>query len=68
MKYRQKYWLEWLVMVLWQPLDQSPIAIQASKALNRQSSGENHKRTRQGVSVKLESYIYKTCLVHATNN
>jgi len=26
-----------------------------------------HKRTRQGVSAKLESYIYKTCLVRATN-
>ena len=25
-------------------------------------------RTQQEVSAKLESYIYKTCLVHATNN
>ena len=47
---------------------QSPIAIQASKALIRQSSGENHKRTRQGVSAKLESYIYKVHMVRATNN
>jgi len=47
---------------------QSLIAIQASKALSRQSSGENHKRTRQGVSAKLESYIYKVHMVHATNN
>ena len=59
--------------LLWQPLDtksnsQSPIATQASKALSRQLSEENHKRTQQGVSTKLESYIYTTCLVHATNN
>jgi len=41
---------------------------QASKALSKESSGENHKRTWQGVSAKLESYLYKTCLVCATNN
>jgi len=29
---------------------------------------EVYKRTWQGVSAKLESYIYKTCLVYATNN
>ena len=47
---------------------QSPIATQASKALSRQSSGENHKRTRQGVSAKLESYIYKVHMVCATTS
>ena len=47
---------------------QSPIATQVSKALSRQSSGKNHKRTRQGVSAKLESYIYKVHMVRATNN
>ena len=45
---------------------QSSIATQASKALSRQSSRENYKRTRQGVSAKLESYIYKVHMVHAT--
>ena len=46
----------------------SPIATQASKALSRQSSGENYKKTWQGASTKLESYIYKIHLVWATNN
>ena len=27
-----------------------------------------HKRTQQGVSAKLESYIYKVLMVCATNN
>ena len=45
---------------------QGPIATQVSKALSRQSSEENHKRTRQGVSTKLESYIYRIHMVHAT--
>ena len=29
---------------------------------------EDHKRTRQGVSAELLSYIYKLHMVHATNN
>ena len=29
---------------------------------------EVYKRTQQGVSSILESYLYKTCLAHATNN
>ena len=29
---------------------------------------EVHKRTQQGVSAKLESYIYKVYMVCATNN
>ena len=41
---------------------------QVSKALSRQSSGKNHKKTQQGVSTKLEFYIYKVHMVHATNN
>jgi len=41
---------------------------QAVKLSVKQLSGEGHKRTQQGVSAKLESLIYKTCLVHATNN
>ena len=47
---------------------QSPIATQASKALSRQSSGENHKRTQQGVSAKLESYIYRIHMVYAISS
>ena len=47
---------------------QSPIATQVSKALSRQSSRENHKRTQQEVSAKLESYLYKVLMVRATNN
>ena len=39
-----------------------------SKTLSRQSSGENQKRTQQGVSAKSECYIYKVHMVHATNN
>ena len=39
-----------------------------SKALNRQLSRENHKRTQQGVSAKLESYIYKVHMVCATTS
>ena len=29
---------------------------------------EVHKRTQQGVSAKLESYIYVLYMVHANNN
>ena len=31
----------------------------------KQSSGEKHKRTQQGASAKLESYLYCYMLVHA---
>ena len=41
---------------------------QVVKLSVKQSSGEKHKRTRQGVSAKLESYIYKVHMVHATNS
>ena len=47
---------------------QSPIVTQASKAFSRQSSQGNHKRTRQGVSAKLKSYIYRIHMVHATSS
>jgi len=39
-----------------------------SKSLKVDIMWEVYKRTQQGVSAKLESYIYKTCLVYATNN
>jgi len=41
---------------------------QVVKLLVKQSSGEKYKRTWQGVSAKLESYIYKVHMVRATNN
>ena len=39
-----------------------------SKSLKVDIAWEVHKKTWQGVSAKLESYIYKTCLVCTTNN
>ena len=41
---------------------------QAVKLLVKQSSREKHKRTQQGVSAKLESYLYCYRLVHATTS
>ena len=49
-------------------LSQWQIIIQASKSLNMDIMWEVHKRTQQEVSAKLESYIYKVHMVHATNN
>ena len=49
-------------------LSQWQIIIQASKSLNIDIMWKVHKRTQQGVSAKLESYIYKVHMVHATNN
>ena len=39
-----------------------------SKSLKADIVWEVHKRTWQGVSAKLESYIYRVHIVHATNN
>jgi len=41
---------------------------QAVKLSVKQSSGEKHKRTRQGASAKLESYFYCYMLVYATTS
>jgi len=54
--------------VLWQPLVTKTNDYTSGKSLNMNIKWEVHKRTQQGVSAKLESYIYKTCLVCATNN
>ena len=54
-------------LVLWQPLVTKTNSNTSNKSLSRISSG-NHKRTQQGVSAVLESYLYKLCLVCATNN
>jgi len=40
----------------------------SGKSLKLDIKWEVHKRTRQGVSAKLESYIYKVHMVRATNN
>ena len=54
--------------MLWQPLIIKTNNYTSGKSLNIDIKWEVHKRTRQGVSAKLESYLYKTCLVCATNN
>jgi len=41
---------------------------QVSKSLKMDIMWEVHKRTWQGVSSLLESYLYKVHMVHATNN
>ena len=41
---------------------------QVVKLSVKQSSGEKHKRTQQGASAKLESYLYYYILVHATTS
>ena len=48
-------------------LSQWQMISQLSKSLRMDIMWEVHKRTRQEVSAKLEFYIYKTCLVRATN-
>ena len=42
--------------------------IQVVKLSVKQLSGENHKRTQQGASAKLESYLYCYILVYATTS
>ena len=41
---------------------------QAVKLSVKQSSEEKHKRTRQGASAKLESYLYKVYIVRTTTS
>ena len=62
------HWLSLSTILLWQPLDtQGLMILLTSKPQSRDIMWDIHKRTQQGVSAKLESYIYKTCLVRATN-
>ena len=49
-------------------LSQWQMTAQTSKSLRSDIIWEFYKRTWQGVSAKLESYIYKVYMVHATNN
>ena len=57
-----------ILLVLWQPLITKTNDHTSSKSLKADIKWEVHKRTQQGVSAKLESYIYKVHMVHATNN
>jgi len=57
-----------IVYLLWQPLVTKTNDYTSSKSLNMDIKWEFHKRTWQGVSAKLESYIYKVYMVCATNN
>ena len=52
--------------MLWQPLITRTNDHTSNKSLKMDIKWEFHKRTRQGVSAKLESYIYQVHLVHAT--
>jgi len=54
--------------VLWQPLITKTNDHTSGKSLKLDIKWKVHKRTRQEVSAKLESYIYQVHLVHATNN
>jgi len=56
------------IMVLWQLLITKTNDHTSGKSLKLDIKWEVHKRTQQEVSAKLMSYIYKTCLVCATNN
>ena len=55
-------------MILWQPLITKTNNHTSNKSLRMDIKWEFHKRTQQGVSAKLESYIYQVLLVCATNN
>jgi len=56
------------IVMLWQPLVTKINDYTSSKSLNMDIKWEVHKRTQQGVSAKLESYIYVLHMVHANNN
>ena len=53
--------------MLWQPLITKTNDHTSSKSLKVDIKWEVHKRTRQGVSAKLELYIYRIHMVHATS-
>jgi len=54
-------------VMLWQPLVTKTNKNTNNKSLSRISSGD-YKRTQQGISAGLLSYLYKLHMVHATNN
>ena len=55
-----------ILILLWQPLITKTNDHTSSKSLKLDIKWEAYKRTRQGVSAKLESYIYRVHMVHAT--
>ena len=55
-------------IVLWQPLIARTNDHTNGKSLRMDIKWEFHKRTRQGVSAKLESYIYKVHMIYATTS
>ena len=54
--------------LLWQPLITKTNDHTSGKSLKVDIKWEVHKRTQQGVSAKLEFYIYQVHIVCATNN
>ena len=57
-----------LYYLLWQPLITKTNDYTSGKSLRVDIKWEVHKRTQQGVSAKLESYIYRIHIVHATSS
>ena len=61
--------VSWLLReLLWQPLITKTNDYTSNKSLRADIKWEFHKRTWQGASAKLESYIYKVHMVHATSS
>ena len=54
--------------MLWQPLIMKTNDHTSGKSLKVDIKWEVHKRTRQGVSAKLESYIYRIHIVCAISS
>jgi len=54
--------------MLWQLLITKTNDYTSGKSLRADIKWEFHKRTQQGVSAKLESYIYKVYMVHTTTS
>jgi len=61
---RYSYW----TLMLWQPLVTKTNDYTSGKSLNMNIKWEVYKRTQQGVSAKLESYIYRVHMVCATSS
>ena len=55
-------------MLLWQSLITKINDYTSGKFLKLDIKWEVHKRTQQGVSAKLEFYIYKVQMVHTTTS
>jgi len=72
-KVPEKLWIYLMVdfimkLLLWQPLIIRTNDHTSGKSLKLDIKWEVHKRTQQGVSAKLESYIYKIHMVCATSS